>query len=118
LNIKGAALGFALVLPLTVVGVAHADKPQPPAGALYLNGTTVTAYFVGVKRPDTVRLQAICQTADTSVVWSRAQTLTMSPSTVVYDPPSGLACRVDLFTVSGGNKITYLETAPLGDGAR
>jgi hypothetical protein len=118
MNLKAFALGFALVLPLTVVGVADA-APRSATGALSVDGTTATASYVGVKKSDTVRLQALCQVANTGVVWSQVQTLTQSPTTVTYSVDYDDAygpitnCRVDLFVVSGGNKITYLEWKPL-----
>ena len=112
MNLRGFALGFAFVLPLTVAGVADA-APRPASGALSVDGTTVTASYVGVKKSDMVRLSAICQTPDTSVVWSQAQTLTVSPTVVTYSPPADLSCRVDLFAVSAGGKITYLDWRPL-----
>jgi hypothetical protein len=115
MNLKGFALGFALVLPATITGVANADRPQPLAGEIYLNGSTVTAYFIGAKKVDTIRLSAQCQYADTGVPWGEAETITVSPTVVTYNLPTEVngipivSCRADLFAVSGGNKITYLD---------
>jgi hypothetical protein len=107
---KKSLIAFvALLLPFAIIGEADAAKPQGPAGGLSVYENTATAYFIGVKKSDTVRLQAICQTPDTSVVWSQADTITESPTKITYYPPAGLSCRSDLFLVSGGNKITYLE---------
>jgi hypothetical protein len=109
MNVKAMAVGFVLMAPFAIAGEADAAKPQGPAGGLSVYENTATAYFVGVKKSDTVRLQAICQTPDTSVVWSQADTITESPTKITYYPPAGLSCRSDLFTVAGGGKITYLE---------
>jgi hypothetical protein len=97
---------------------ASADPRHPLAGGLFVTDTTATAYYIGEKKSDTIRLQAICQTANTSVVWSQAQTLTVSPTKVTYtvdyngvDPIT--SCRVDLFAVTAGGKIDPLETRPM-----
>lgn len=110
------AVAIGIIGLVTSIGTAFA-APVVPEGTLTVDGSTVTATYSGVKKSDRVRMSAQCQVQNTGVVWIEAQTLTVSPTTATYALPEGLACRADLFVVSGGNKVTYLDYEKLTTGA-
>ena len=88
------------------------------SGPAYGQASGFDAAYQGVKQQDTVRVQVICM-QNGSVVYGDNTVLTGSPSTVWFtlgQPTNGTSlwtsgsasCRSDLYTVAGGNKVTFL----------
>lgn len=88
------------------------------SGPAYGQASGFDASYQGVKQQDKVRVQVICM-QNGSVVYGDNTVLTGSPSTVWFtlgQPTNGTSlwtsgsasCRSDLYTVAGGNKVTFL----------
>jgi hypothetical protein len=129
------AAATVAVFALLVSSPAYAG-PSKPSGTLAMTSQTARlvagsgpaygqasgfdASYQGVKQQDKVRVQVICM-QNGGVVYGDVADLTGSPSTVWFtlgQPANGTSvwtsgeasCRSDLYTVSGGNKVTYLAT--------
>lgn len=100
--------------------VAAGSIVGPTGDASYGGTITFDATFTA-KKNENVRLQVICQSADTSVIYGDVRDLASSPATasfVLGFPEQGTSvwdgsaaeCRADLFSVAPNHSVTYLDT--------